>query len=175
MEQSALTEMFEKNPLAHAVLDADLKFVMINDAFCKLIGYSKERLMAGKFSDLRNQNMIKYLRDSGQNVMDAIRMKQVTVGESTFETPSGLHVVVRTNIPLLSAKGDVQYVYVTYNEITKIIKSQEFMAREVGELSKIYGKMAAGDLTVRYEISKPDEDTQATYEQIIKLRDAVRG
>jgi len=175
MESTVLTEMFEKNPLAHAVLGADFSFVMLNEAFCRLIGYSRDRLMAVKFTDLRNQNMIKYLKDSGQNVMDALNSRQVTVGQSTFETPSGLHVVIRTNIPLLSEKGEVKYIYVTYNEITKIAKSQEFMEREVGELSKVYAKMADGDLTVRYEISKPDEDTKATYEQIVKLRDAVRG
>ena len=175
MEQSVLTEMFEKNPLAHAVVEADMKMALINDAFCRLIGFNKERLLAIRFTDLRNQGMIKYLKDSGQSVMDAVNSRQVTVGQSTFETPSGLHVVVRTNIPLLNEKGEVKYVYITYNEITKIVKSQEFMEHEVSELSKIYAKMAEGDLTVRYEISKPDEDTKATYEQIIKLRDAVRG
>jgi methyl-accepting chemotaxis protein len=175
VELQDLTEMFEKNPLAHAVVDANLKFLMVNDAFCKLVGYSKDRLLAIKYSDFRAQGMIKYLKDSGESLADAVNGRRITIGQSTFETPSGLHVVVRTNIPLLSEKGDVKYVYVTYNEITKIVKSQQFMAHEVEELSKVYAKMAQGDLTVRYEITKPDEDTKETYEQIVKLRDAVRG
>ncbi len=61
-----------------------------------------------------------------------------------------MHVIIRTNIPLLGEKGDLKYVYLTYNEITKIVKSQQFMEKEVGELSKVYNKMAQGDLTVRY-------------------------
>ena len=175
VELQDFTEMFEKNPLAHAVLDPNLKFVAVNDAMCKLMGYSKDRFYAVKFTEFRSQQMIKYLKDSGESLSDAINDRRVTMGQSTIETPSGLHVVIRTYIPLLTPQGEVKFLYITYNEITKVVKSQEFMEKEVGELSKAYGKMAAGDLTVRYEITKPDEDTKDTYEQIIKLRDAVRG
>ena len=175
VELQDLTEMFEKNPLAHAVVDDNLKFLIVNDAFCKLVGYSKDRLLAIKYSDFRAQGMMKYLKDSGESVTDAVNGRRITIGQSTIETPSGLHVIVRTNIPLIGEKGELKYVYLTYNEITKIFKSQQFMEKEVGELSKVYAKMAEGDLTVRYEITKPDADNQATYDQIIKLRDAVRG
>ena len=43
------------------------------------------------------------------------------------------------------------------------------------ELSKTYARAAEGDLTARYDITKPDEDTKETYDTIIVLRDAVRG
>ncbi|HUH79668.1 MAG TPA: methyl-accepting chemotaxis protein [Methanoregula sp.] len=175
VDQQDFMEMFEKNPLAHAVVDADLKFLMMNDAFCKLVGFNKDRLMTIKFSDFRTQGMIRYLRDSGESVTDAVNGRRITSGQSTFESPSGLHVVVRTNIPLLGKEGDLKFVYVTYNEITKIVKSQEYIAKEVAELSKAYAKMAEGDLTVRYAITEPDQDTREMFDQITKLRDAVRG
>jgi methyl-accepting chemotaxis protein len=175
VEVQDFTVMFEKNPLAHAVMDSTMRFVMVNEAFCKMTGYSRDRLLAIKYTDFRSQGMLKYLKDSGESVMDAINGKRITVGQSTLETPSGVHVVIRTNIPVLDEKNELRLVYITYNEITKIVKSQQFMANEVTELSKVYGKMAEGDLTVRYELTKPDEDTKETYEQIAKLRDAVRG
>jgi len=175
VELQDFSEMFERNPLAHAVIDANQKIVMVNDAFCKLIGYGKDRLLAMKFSDFRDQQLIKYLKNSGESVNEAISTRRKTSGESTMETASGLHVVVRTNIPLLNEKGEVKFVYITYNEITGVVKMTNYMANEVAELSRIYGKMAEGDLTVRYEITKPDQDTKEVYEQIIKLRDAVRG
>jgi methyl-accepting chemotaxis protein len=167
--------MFEKNPLAHAVIDANLSFVLVNDGFCKLVGYSRDRLMAIKYSDFRAQAMIKYLKDSGESVTDAINGKRITVGESTLESPSGVHVIVRTNIPIFDEKNELKYVYLTYNETTKIVKSQQYIQKEVEELSKVYGKMAAGDLTVRYNITEPDQDTKEMHDQIVKLRDAVRG
>jgi len=168
-------DMFEKNPLAHTVVDRDLRIQMMNEAFCSLVGYPRDRLQGMVFTDFRTKNLIRYVKDSGESVADTLRVKRMTVGQSTFDTPSGLHIVIRTNIPLFDDRGDVKYIYITYNEITKIVKSQEFMEREIAELSKAYAKMAEGDLTVRYELSRPDDDTRATYEQIIKLRDAVRG
>jgi methyl-accepting chemotaxis protein len=119
--------------------------------------------------------MLKYLKNSGESVTEAINSRHKTIGESTLETPSGLHVVLRTNIPILNEKGEVKLVYITYNEITRVVKTREYMEKEVSTMITVYGKMAAGDLTVRYDITKPDEDTKETYEQIIKLRDAVRG
>jgi methyl-accepting chemotaxis protein len=168
--------MFEYNPLAQVIIDRDLKFIKVNSAFVKLFGYPADRLLSLKITDLRSQGLVKYLKDSGRSYTDAISQKKRTFGESTIESPStGIHVIQRANIPILDSKGEVSYVYVTYHDITKIVKSQEFMSREVDELSKVYAKMAAGDLTVRYEITKPDDDTKDSHELIIKLRDAVRG
>jgi methyl-accepting chemotaxis protein len=175
VELQDLTEMFEKNPLAQAVVEVNQRIVMVNDAFCKLTGFSRDRLLAMKFSDFADQNLIKYVKNSGGSVTDALSTRRKTSGESTMETASGLHVVIRTNIPLLNEKGEVKFVYITYNEITGVVKMTDYMANEVTELSNVYSKMAEGDLTVRYEITKPDQDTKEVYEQIIKLRDAVRG
>jgi methyl-accepting chemotaxis protein len=175
IELKELNEMFEKNPLAQAVVDSNLNIVMMNDAFIKLIGYGRDCLLNMPFTELRTKNLIKYLNDSGESVSDAFNQRRTTVGQSTFDTPSGVHIVVRTNIPLLDEKGAVAFVYVTYNEVTKIVRNQDYMAKEIDELSKIYAIMAKGDLTPRYEITKPDADTKETYDQICKLRDAVRG
>jgi len=167
--------MFEYNPLAQVIVDRDLKFIKVNSSFVRLFGISEDRLLAMKITDLRSQGLLKYLRDEGKSYTDAITQKKRTFGESTIEGPTGIHIVQRANIPILDGKGEVTYVYITYHDVTKMVKSQEFMAREVEELSKAYSKMAEGDLTVRYDLTKPDDDTRETYEQIVKLRDAVRG
>jgi methyl-accepting chemotaxis protein len=86
--------MFERNPLAQVLIDADLKILMANEAFSKMVGYSKDRLLAIRISDLRSQNMIKYLKDSGETIQDAITTKRVSHGQSTLETPTGIHVIV---------------------------------------------------------------------------------
>jgi len=166
--------MFEKNPLAQAVMDPTLQIVMVNDAFCTLLGYSRDRLLGIKFTDLRSQGMMKYLKDSGESVMDAINGKRITTGESTGETLSGLHVMLRTNIPILDEKNELRYVYVTYNEITSHVKVQQYMEHEVTGLWELVSKVEHGDLTGRYEVTKPDEDTRKMYEQIVKIRDGFR-
>jgi methyl-accepting chemotaxis protein len=175
VELSEMLEMFERNPLAQAIVDNEMKILMANEGFCKFVGYGKDRLMGMPFTDFRSRGMIKYLKDSGEGVADALKQKRMTVGESTLETPSGLHIMLRTNIPIIDTKGDVKYVYVTYNEVTKIVKTQEYMTKEVEELSKIYAIMAKGDLTPRYKLSDPDADTKDTFDLLVKLRDSVRG
>jgi methyl-accepting chemotaxis protein len=175
IELKEITEMFEKNPLAQAVTDADLNIVLMNEAFTKLVGYGKDRLMGMRFTDFKDKNMIKYVESTGEGVGDAVTLRRTTVGQSTFDTPTGLHIVIRTNIPIFGEKGDVKYVYVTYNEITRIVKAQNYIHHEVDELAKIYGIMAQGDLTPRYTITEPDADTKDNYDTLIKLRDAVRG
>jgi len=168
-------EMFERNPLSQAVVDADQKIILVNDAFAKMVGFSKDRLLAIRFADFRERGMIKYLENSGESVVEAINTRRTTTGQSTLETPSGIHIVVRTNMPILDEKGEIKYIYITYNEITKIVKNQKFMEKEVDTLSQAYAIMAAGDLTVRVNLENPDEDTKASHDLIIKLRDAVRG
>jgi len=175
IELKDMLEMFEKNPLSQAVLDNELRIVLENPAFEKLVGYNKDRLRNMKFTDFKEKGMVKYLENSGESVVEALSRKATTVGQSTLETPTGVHIVVRTNMPIFDEKGDVKYIYVTYNDVTKLVKSQRFMAEDVEVLSGAYAKMAAGDLTVRVELQKPDEDTQEVHNTIIKLRDAVRG
>jgi methyl-accepting chemotaxis protein len=175
IELKDILEMFEKNPLSQAVVDDKLTILLVNEAFCKMTGFGRDRLMGMSFTDFRTKGMIKYLKDSGESVGDALNQRRTTMGQTTMETPSGTHIVVRTNTPLLDDRGNVKYVYITYDDITKIVKSQEFMSREVDELSKAYAIMAAGDLTVRYELTKPDDDTRDSYDIIVKLRDSVRG
>lgn len=175
MEIKDFELMFEYNPLAQVVIDKDLKFVKINPAFCKLWGLSLDRLMLMKITDIRSQGLVKYLKDSGKSYSDAIALKKRTFGESVIEASTGVHMLQRANIPILDAKGEVAYVYVTYHDITKITKQQEFIAKQVAELSKVYAKMAAGDLTVSYEIPPGDGDTKEAHDQIINLREAVQG
>lgn len=175
VEIQEYAELFEKNPVPHGLADKDLKIVMVNEPLCSLLGYPREKLIGIHVADLGKKGMIKYVKDSGGSIADAIREKKTTVGESTLDTPSGIHTIIRTNVPLFDETGNIKYIYINYNDITRIVKQQTYMANEFGELQKIYAIMAKGDLTPRYEITKPDEDTRGVYEQVIRLRDAVRG
>ena len=82
VELQDFTEMFAKNPLAHAVVDANLRFLLVNDAFCKLTGYNKDRLLAIRYSDFRAQGMMKYIEESGESLSDAVNGRRTTVGQS---------------------------------------------------------------------------------------------
>jgi methyl-accepting chemotaxis protein len=168
-------KIFEQTPLALLLIDKDLKNIETNQEFLRMTGVSREAILSMKITDFKEKGVIKYLKDSGETFADAISQKKSVHGRSTLETPAGKIEVIRTIIPLLDEKGNLQYVYIAYNDITKIAKNQEYMTNEVAGLSKIYEVMAKGDLTPRYSLTNPDDDTKETFEQISRLQIAVRG
>ena len=171
---TAYEYFFKKDPVAHIITDHEGKILEVNEGFCTIVGIPMDRVLTIKMSDFRTQGILKYLEDKGGSFADCIAQKKITIGESTWQAPNGIHTMIRTNIPLLDDKGNLKYVYVSYVEITKVVKTRKFMEHEVGELAKVYAEIAKGDLTLRYEIAKPDDDTKEVYEQIVRLRDAVR-
>jgi methyl-accepting chemotaxis protein len=168
-------KIFEQTPLALLLVDKQLNNIETNAEFCRITGVSREKILSMKLTDFKDRDVIKYLRDSGETFADAMAQKRVVHGRSTLETPAGRIEVLRTIDPLLDEKGDIQYIYIAYNDITKISKNQEYMVHEIDELSKIYQVMAQGDLTPRYSLTSPDADTRETFDQISQLQVAVRG
>jgi len=81
--------MFEKNPLSQAVTDADMKIVLVNEAFVKMTGFSRDRLLAIRFSDFREKGMIKYLENTGESVAEAISTRRTTYGQTRWRPPPG--------------------------------------------------------------------------------------
>jgi PAS domain S-box len=167
--------MFRYNPLAQMIIDRELQIVKVNPALCKLIGYPEDSLLGKKITDLRSKGLLKYSGDSGKTYTDAIASKKRTFGESTIEGSTGLHIIQRANIPIFDKDGQVTEVYITYHDITLQKKQRTYMLQEIGEMSRRYETMAQGDLTVRYDMTAPDNDTRDIYDQLVKLRDAVRG
>lgn len=183
IELEEYASMFEKNPVAQAVIDKDFNFIVVNEPFCRMVGFERNRLMGIRFSDLRAKDMIRYVRDSGESVADAIRLRRVTAGESTFETPSGLHIVIRTNTPLLDGHGEIKYVYITYNEVTKIAQAQRFCEERVLEASGSCGEISRNVMTLSdnakkaskgmTDIAKAMQDLSAATQQISSTMESV--
>jgi methyl-accepting chemotaxis protein len=168
-------KIFEQAPLALLLVDKQLNNIETNGELCRLIGVPRETVLSMKITDFKDRGILKYLKDSGETFADAVAQKRVVHGRSTLETPAGTIEVLRTIDPLLDEKGELQYVYIAYNDITRITKNQNYMVHEIDELSKIYQVMAKGDLTPRYTLTSPDADTKETFEQISQLQIAVRG
>ncbi len=174
-EQKDFLKMFHSSPLAQIILDNGLNILDVNEDFCRIIGYSRERILGIKVTDFREKNMISYLSDSGESIADTLRLKRVTKGDSTLKTPAGTFMIMRTNIPLFDDAGNLEYIHINYMDVTAITQSKLYMAREIDGLIQIYEKIAAGDLTPRYQLAEPDDATREVHDQIARLRDAVRS
>nr|WP_319375994.1 methyl-accepting chemotaxis protein [uncultured Methanoregula sp.] len=167
--------IFEQTPLALLLIDRQYRNILTNKEFSRMTGVSRDVILSMKLTDFKDRGIFKYLKDSGETFEQAVASRRTVHGQSTMETPAGKIEVLRTIIPLLDEKGEVEYVYISYNDITKMTKVHDYMAHEVDELARIYAIMASGDLTPRYKLTDPDADTKENYDILVKLRDAVRG
>jgi len=167
--------IFEQTPLALLLVDKQYRNIETNPEFSRMTGVSRDVILSMKITDFKDRGVIKYLKDSGETFQDAVSNKRVVHGKSSLETPAGRIEVLRTIVPLLDEKGDLEYVYIAYNDITPMVKNQEFMAKGVNDFIETCNQAATGDLMVRLEIAKPDADTRENYEQLVKLRDGIRS
>lgn len=58
--------IFEETPLAQLLIDRNYRNVATNEQFCKMTGLSRDRILSMKFTDFRDRNIIKYIKDSGE-------------------------------------------------------------------------------------------------------------
>ena len=176
LELEDYTGIFEKSPVAQVVIDRDLRILVVNEAFCTLMGYSRERLTGMTFTDFKTKSLIKYLKDTGDSCVTVLTTKRTLKFESKFETSSGVHSLLQSCQPFLDEKGDVKYIYNMYTDISKIEKNRDYLSREIEEFIKVYDQMAAGDLTASHPVETPeDPDLQDTFNFLTKLRTSVRG
>ncbi|MEN6611283.1 MAG: methyl-accepting chemotaxis protein [Methanoregulaceae archaeon] len=177
--------LFHQNPYPELIWDAEFLITDANSAFLQLTGFSREQALSMTLQDIQKMG----ISSSGEGFDEAKREKRSTVGEAAFRFPAGIKSIERHTIPLIGNDGNIENYLTIYRDTTDEKKKmeeiekaasrsshiQDYLAHEIDEMARVYHIMASGDLTPRYEITKPDADTRATYDQIIKLRDAVRG
>lgn len=175
LELEIYSGMFERSPVAQAVLDRELRIIEVNGAFCSLMGTERDKILGMKVSDFQTRGLVKYLKDSSDSCSMVLSQKRDLVFESAFETASGVHYLLQSCQPIFDTNGDIKYIYNSYADVTTVRKNREYMSQEVDTFISAYDKMGAGDLTVSYVIEKPkDPDLHHTFDTLSKLRTSVR-
>lgn len=134
--------MFEQTHVAQAVIDTHFLIKDMNEAFCRLVGYSREKLLDMNFNDFKNKKMLSYSSESGQTVDDAIRLKQHTTGRGTFTSSSGEHVVDRHYIPFFNDRGEFKDLFIIYHEVTEIVQIMQQAQENERKLKKSADEVA---------------------------------
>ena len=112
--------MFEASHVAQVIIDTGFKIVDMNEAFCTIVAYPREKLMGIDFRDLKGKKMLDYLYDQGHGLADALEQKKPVTARAAWIAANGTHIVNRNIIPFLDEKGQVKDVYIIYNEVTEI-------------------------------------------------------
>jgi PAS domain S-box-containing protein len=112
--------LFEKCQVAQVVLSADFTILDMNDAFCTITGYPRDRLSNMNFKDFRNKKMLEYLYEEGENIADAERLKRPVKAHTAWIASNGTHVADRYVTPFYDENGDLKNWYIIYNEVTEL-------------------------------------------------------
>jgi methyl-accepting chemotaxis protein len=175
-EQAALTDQMAdraawyesildaiKNPIT--VTDMNRRWTFVNKAVADMLNVDRKAIMGHPCSEW-GAGICNTSECGITRLLNGFENTQFEQGGGYFNVDTAY---------VVNAKGErVGHVEVV-SDISRVVKTQKYMAAEIDGLIGIYQKMAAGDLTPRYELSRPDADTVETHAQIEKLRDAVRG
>ena len=89
--------VFENNPTAISVIEPDRTFSMVNDTFCRIIGYSRKKLIGKPWTDLISPEdlprLIEYNRRRLQNPEEAPRQYEVHYRHRNGELREAINLV----------------------------------------------------------------------------------
>ncbi len=108
-----ITKFLEVNPVPIAQYDAEFRFTFCNQAFCNLMGKTRESILNTKVSD------IKVLRMEGEGSQVAIREKRQVQAFIEADLPSGRKCLNTYTIPILNEAGSIEGVFGVYLDVTE--------------------------------------------------------
>ncbi len=138
-----------------AIADTDFKFLFVNDAFCKIYGYTQEELI-GKFVGIViSKNNDVNINETANPAILADGWK----GEQLSTTKDGKDVLVEMHIsPVKNLKGEVIAAVTVANDITEKKKQEKELVDAKHRLemlmtsssTMIYSSEAFGDFDANY-------------------------
>jgi methyl-accepting chemotaxis protein len=112
--------LFQQSHMAQAILDPSFQILDVNDAFCTIVGFPREQLLAMDFADFKRKKMLDYLFDEGEGFEEARKQKRMTKSHTGWNSSTGRHVVNRTIIPVPGSAGTIAHYFVLYDEVTEL-------------------------------------------------------
>ncbi|MDD5418936.1 MAG: methyl-accepting chemotaxis protein [Methanomicrobiaceae archaeon] len=156
--------IIQQNPMPMLVVGADMQVAVANDAYVRMSGISRERVLSMSLRDF------KVLSQQGEGLKQVIQEKKRSYGEVAVELPSGTHILEQYGIPLLDENGEIQNILIVYNDITeqrekeaqvrRLMESEQekakILAESADELGMALAAMAKGDLTAFVSADESD-------------------
>lgn len=141
---------FAENPFPILVFDRDWNIVSANQSYSHLSGIDRNQLKK------MSVKSFKVLEQKGEGLKVAITSKRRSFGEVTVEMPSGIKILEQYGIPILDEKGELQTVFVIYNDITEKKTLDNRLKKSMAEIGDVLANLAKGDLTKKAPKYKDD-------------------
>jgi PAS domain S-box-containing protein len=127
--------LFEKAPIGKTLTGLDGRFLKVNAAFCRMVGYSEKELLGLEFTSITHPE------DVAESRTHLDLQASAEVGGSSFEkryiTKAGQVIWVAVNYILLrNAEGKPEFFLVTFQEITALKRAEAMLREQLDELHR---------------------------------------
>ena len=150
-------------------LDKKSHYIFVNDAMCKILGYSRADIVAKHFGSFIDQTDEKFVENSRAIMDEAIRTGMTLSGLfGTIVKGDGSRRIIGVSVsPLRDATGNIAGIRGITRDITDRMKMEQQLLM-AGKLASI-GELAAG---VAHEINNPLTAIMG-YAQLLAARDDI--
>lgn len=142
--------VFAENPLPILIFDKNWNILTANQAYSDLSGIDRSQLRK------MNAKSFKILDQKGEGLKAAFMNKKRSFGEVTVEMPAGVRILEQYGIPILDDSGDVQTLFVIYNNITERKMLEERLQKSIAEIGEVLSNLSGGDLTRKARVFEND-------------------
>jgi PAS domain S-box-containing protein len=135
MSRDFLAEIIER--VAHPIFvkDREFRWVLINQAFCDLVGYPSASILGKTDYDFFPTAEADFFR--GKDVEMFATGAQVTIDEEPITDASGRrHILATTKAPLRAPSGEVTHLIGIIHDLTRVKAAEEALLRVNEELER---------------------------------------
>ena len=136
-------KIVEYAPVGILIIDGDLRWRLVNQRFCDIIGYSKEELVGKTFIDITYSDDVKNNMDLYMKMLSGAIDKYEY--EKRYVRKDGTIIWVHLNVSAVRRNGDYSHMVVTVQNIDENKRYQQALELKNQELDTMFYK-ASHDL-----------------------------
>jgi PAS domain S-box-containing protein len=143
-EREALfRRMFDQSPIGAGMVSLDHRFLMVNEALCRITGYSAEELISRSVAEVTHPDDV----DS-----DAVQARRLEAGEidaydidTRYLRSDGVAVWIHLNVRLIRDEdGRALYFLPTMEDIAERVRGEEALRQSEERFQQLFDHMAEG-------------------------------
>ncbi|HEY3268004.1 MAG TPA: PAS domain S-box protein [Armatimonadota bacterium] len=124
--EARFREVWESSSEGLRLLDADGIVVMVNDAYCRMVGFAADQMVGRAYADVYECNVV----DAMAELRGRVAQRDIVhYGAADMAFTSGRVVSLEVNHTLIEAEGRAPMVLSTFRDITERKRSEAALAR----------------------------------------------
>ncbi len=135
--EARFRRIFDQSPIGAAIVSLDYRYVRVNEAMCRIMGYSEEELTKLKFSDLTHPDTL--ARDIGQaQRLEAGEIDRYSVDKRYIRADGSIVWGHLSSSLMKDAAGNPLYYLTLVEEITERKRAEEEIRRQAETLTALH-------------------------------------